>query len=294
MRVTDTTPAPAAQAAQAHPTVFDKWLWLEPIMARRDISKGAKVLAQRLAHHHNSKTGQCNPSMPTLAAGTGSSRTAVARDLAILRDAGIIDWIQGNGTGVSNSYILKDVAIGQTKAGTASKGTPAPKRGKGPASTSGAVVIPFPGAAPTAPEAGPSPASEPVPEVGSYPSQKWDHPPVPEVGRKPVQSEPVKRTSVSSEGPSGDSGKQTASGSQKGQKGQYTAFPADFTLTDDRIKIATSRGVKTQDVKEVFAHFREHHLAKGTRSPNWPAAWGTWCRVHTRQRKASEPKQAAL
>jgi hypothetical protein len=290
--VTSSIPAPAAQAAQAHPNVFDKWLWLEPIMARRDISKGAKVLAQRLAHHHNSKTGQCNPSMPTLAAGTGSSRTAVARDLAALKEAGIIDWIQGNGTGVSNRYILKDVAIGQTKVDPAAKGSPAPKRDKGPAlrlATSDGVTVP---------EVGPVQASGPVPEVGPYPSRKWDHPPVPEVGRKPVQSEPVKETSVSSEGPSGDSGKQTASGSQKAEgpkpKAKFTTFPDDFTLTDARIRVATSRGVGTQDVKTVFDHFREHHLAKGTRSPNWPMSWATWCRVHTIQKKAAAPKQSAV
>ncbi|WP_409564287.1 helix-turn-helix domain-containing protein [Methylobacterium sp. J-076] len=97
-------------------------------MARKDISSSAKVLAFRLAAHHNQNTGRCNPSLPTLARGTGKPRSVVYTNLVALREAGLIDWTTGNSS-TSNSYVLKDVEIHDPKAKPTS---PVPERGKGP------------------------------------------------------------------------------------------------------------------------------------------------------------------
>lgn len=298
----DGNTAPAAQAqARAHPNVFDKWLWLEPIMARRDISKGAKVLAQRLAHHHNSKTGLCNPSMPTLATGTGSSRAAVARDLAILREAGIIDWVQGNGTGVSNRYTLKDVAISQTKADLAAQG------GKGPAlrlATSDGVPVP---------EVGPVQASEPVPEVGPYPSQKWDYPPVPEVGPEPMQSSnPVKETTSPLDPSSASDGPATpfspSTGHQGAQDSTHTSQPAAKVERQSKPReipwpdtLVWSKEVHDMardhyagpvggKSKDVFIAFKVHALKNGWRRTDWHKAWRDWYREAGRIENAKRLK----
>lgn len=57
-----------------------------------------------------------------------------------------------------------------------------------------------------------------------------------------------------------------------------TRIPNDFTLTEKMRAGAVERGVASAAVDEVFAHFREHHEARGSVMAEWGKAWLTWCR----------------
>lgn len=49
-----------------------------------------------LASHHNQKTGECRPSLDTLARGSGLSRPTVIAKLNDLRSAGLVAWEKGS------------------------------------------------------------------------------------------------------------------------------------------------------------------------------------------------------
>ena len=59
-------------------------------------------------------------------------------------------------------------------------------------------------------------------------------------------------------------------------------LPADFTLTNDLKTYAEGQGLNGNRVESVFAHFCDHHRAKGTVMLDWKAAWRTWVRNEKR------------
>lgn len=64
-------------------------------------------------------------------------------------------------------------------------------------------------------------------------------------------------------------------------------LPEDFSLTENRIQYAASKGIQNPD--DVFDHFRDHYLANGTTFRDWDAAWRTWCRKHIEFNKKRFP-----
>jgi len=64
--------------------------WIKAIVAVdcEEISPTAKIVAIRIALHHNVESGQCNPSLPAVALGTGMSERNVRRMLNELEEAG--------------------------------------------------------------------------------------------------------------------------------------------------------------------------------------------------------------
>ncbi len=54
-------------------------------------------------------------------------------------------------------------------------------------------------------------------------------------------------------------------------------LPHSFSLTKGLIAYASSQGLNG-DIPQVFAHFCDHHRAKGTVMLDWTAAWRTWVR----------------
>jgi hypothetical protein len=94
----------------------DDWIKLLFAVDCATLTHGAKVLASRIALHHNIDTGQCNPSMVMLTAGTGMSERTVRRMLAELTVSG---WIRVDRTSgrYRNSYGLIVPATLATDAG---------------------------------------------------------------------------------------------------------------------------------------------------------------------------------
>jgi hypothetical protein len=92
--------------------VRDEWIKLLLAADGDELSPGAKIVGARIALHRNIETGQCNPSLPQLAAGTGTSDRNVRRMLNELEQAGwlIVDKSRGGRRSVttynSNSFEL--------------------------------------------------------------------------------------------------------------------------------------------------------------------------------------------
>jgi phage replication O-like protein O len=59
-------------------------------------------------------------------------------------------------------------------------------------------------------------------------------------------------------------------------------LPPDFSLTDDLKVYAEGQGINGNRVESVFAHFCDHHRAKGSVMLDWTAAWRTWVRNEMR------------
>lgn len=53
-------------------------------------------------------------------------------------------------------------------------------------------------------------------------------------------------------------------------------IPEGWELADDEIAFAVGKGIARGAVDGVFARFRLHHRAKGTRLVDWRAAWELW------------------
>jgi hypothetical protein len=70
--------------------------WIDDLLAS-DLQMKLKVLGVRIARYKNDSTGQCNPSVATLAQGIGQSERTVQRWLKILRAQGWIDYTDNRG-----------------------------------------------------------------------------------------------------------------------------------------------------------------------------------------------------
>lgn len=85
--------------------VPDLHRWMAAICADPELKRAAKTIATRLALHMNSLTGQCNPSISTLAQGCATTSRTVERSIKELEDAGWILRFQAGGQS-SNRYAL--------------------------------------------------------------------------------------------------------------------------------------------------------------------------------------------
>jgi hypothetical protein len=108
-------------------TFKDRDAWIKHMLAVdcAMLSHGAKVVASRIALHHNIETGQCNPSMAMLVAGTGMSDRTVRRMLAELEQAAWISVDRSRGYH-ANSFDLRVPETLATDAGVQEDQTPAP------------------------------------------------------------------------------------------------------------------------------------------------------------------------
>ncbi|MEE7463109.1 hypothetical protein MFUR16E_18595 [Methylobacterium fujisawaense] len=77
-----------------------KVAWLMRVLADKNLSEGAKVVATRLMHYHNDKTGTCNPRQGILADAIGIGRQKVNEWIAELAASGWITphRIKGSGS----------------------------------------------------------------------------------------------------------------------------------------------------------------------------------------------------
>lgn len=53
-------------------------------------------------------------------------------------------------------------------------------------------------------------------------------------------------------------------------------IPEDLALTENRRQYAISKGIPPGVIDEMFEHFKNHHLGKGTEWVDWNRAWMTW------------------
>ena len=54
-----------------------------------------------------------------------------------------------------------------------------------------------------------------------------------------------------------------------------TAFPINFTLTEDKKNYAIKKGLNG-NCENTFEAFKNHHLARGSLFISWDSAWRTW------------------
>ncbi len=62
------------------------------------------------------------------------------------------------------------------------------------------------------------------------------------------------------------------------RKARATGFPEAFSISDSMLAWALSDGFVEASLAAEFEKFRDHHVARGTRFIDWPAAWRTWMR----------------
>lgn len=126
----------------------------------------------------------------------------------------------------------------------------------------------------------------PDPEANVPPGQRDEMSPCPTTPTRPVPSGPVFEAfsgvlPASAPPPTGDpialaAANGTGPSNAKRQTPPARRFPADFTLTPERLQFATDGAIPNAELE--FAHFRDHHQARGNAFVDWDAAWRTWCR----------------
>jgi Helix-turn-helix domain len=85
-------------------TVLERHQWMEAVLASTDLGPATVKVAICLALHFNLKTGQCNPSIPTIARKTALSTRAVEKAISALAT----NWIDRKSiSGRGNSYRLQ-------------------------------------------------------------------------------------------------------------------------------------------------------------------------------------------
>lgn len=85
---------PAEAIRQAH---LERYKWMEDILTDTSLGYGDKAVALRLALHQNLKTGRCNPSVQTIAAGVGMRARNAQYKLRNLEQGGWIERRMGGG-----------------------------------------------------------------------------------------------------------------------------------------------------------------------------------------------------
>ena len=96
-------------------TLLDKWQVGQAAAAHPKISPLALKVFFRLLNHHNMKTGQCNPSMGTLAEPLGASERGVRGAVRQLEKHGLITTEPGGGRHQSNSYAIPGLKTRKTR-----------------------------------------------------------------------------------------------------------------------------------------------------------------------------------
>jgi len=96
-------------------TLLDKWQVGQAAAAHPEISPLALKVFFRLLDHHNMKTGQCNPSMGTLAKRLGASERGVRGAVRQLESLGLITTEPGGGRHQSNSYAIPGLKTRKTR-----------------------------------------------------------------------------------------------------------------------------------------------------------------------------------
>lgn len=92
----------------------DDWLKLLLAVDSDALSSSAKVVAIRIALHHNVESGQCNPTIGRLALGTGMSESTVRRMIRELEEAGWLGVDRTRGRH-SNSFDLRAPTLSHAK-----------------------------------------------------------------------------------------------------------------------------------------------------------------------------------
>ena len=90
-------------------TDFDqiRWPWLRAIHSNTELTDAAKlvacVLVTQFAHH---QTGECSPSVDTIADAIGRSKDTAKRGVKVLIDGGWVHRTEGRGRGNRSAYTL--------------------------------------------------------------------------------------------------------------------------------------------------------------------------------------------
>lgn len=157
--------------------------------------------------------------------------------------------------------------------------------------------------------------SNPLPSLPSLPScsstppllSSSDLPPGPPHGGKPSACDAIGVEGCDSVGdevpsvaavraahgrtPAAADGQDAGPDEPQAKRKRGTQLPDDFTLTAEREAYAVAGEVA--DPAETFAHFRDHHSAKGTVLKDWDAGWRTWVRNDRRFRRVAPAKSSA-
>ncbi len=120
----DGNAAPRQQGA--HPSCVDKNEWMKLVLADETLTSATKTVAIRIALHHNSTTGQCDPGAETLSKGVNLTERAVQKAVAALRDAGFIEWTTPKGR--RNVYTLKRINVWRAQESASAPTTPPNER----------------------------------------------------------------------------------------------------------------------------------------------------------------------
>jgi hypothetical protein len=104
MSTSSNKPACAGQASSTWRIFRDRDEWIEQVLAC-DLTATAKIVATRIALHHNIETGRCDPSMIGLVKRTHTSDSTVRRAIKELEDAGLLAVDRTSGR-YRNSYLL--------------------------------------------------------------------------------------------------------------------------------------------------------------------------------------------
>jgi hypothetical protein len=87
-------------------THAERFRWEQDMLANPQLTPTQKNILTRLALHLNIKTGRCDPSVETLAAGAGVVERTVQTALARAEKLGIINRVIGGGRTRTSSYSL--------------------------------------------------------------------------------------------------------------------------------------------------------------------------------------------
>src|SRR5689334_16635412 len=88
-------------------THAERFLWQESVLACPKLTPTQKTVLTRLALFLNIKNGRCNPSVETLARGTGLTVRAVQKALAAAERLAFIRRKLGGGRCITSSYELR-------------------------------------------------------------------------------------------------------------------------------------------------------------------------------------------
>lgn len=241
----------------------------------------ARLILVHLAEHADKDGRGTYPSVPTIAEDIEVSERTVQRHLAAMEDRGLI--CRGDQELVSHYRadcrpVVWDLNMAMKRPPREPK---EPKRrgvkmSPRPAAAGRQNVTPSDanGVTPVT-ERGDTGVANGVTPVSPKPSFEPDK--TPTESNRPVTREAARDTH---EAPTGSSLPFDSSPAQHKPKAsrseRATRLPEDFALTDGMRNYAISKGVRSDAIDDMFEHFKNHHIGKGTRWEKWDRAWMTW------------------
>lgn len=251
--------------------LLEKWKMSKVVSADPTVTPAGVEVALCLLHHHNTKTGQCNPSYSTIAEWTGLNRDTVIKGVQSLEASGLLKVDRSIGSGhqasrgqrlPSNSFEFDFSKINQSEKPTTPSRKSRPPRSEKPTTPVDSSDHPR-SEKPTTGSRKSRPKQENL-ETGNLETEKGSHPAI--AGQLVLLDE--SKPEVTGQTNKKTDGKRT--------RKVKTGLPEDWVLSDEQWRFGAKLGLTGDQIEVAQRKLKRWAKREGKRYADWNSFTEDW------------------